>query len=55
MLLACFVLGAFMATIVSNVFGRWSLPGTLLLEGLLLEARTPRSGPSADTALAAHS
>jgi uncharacterized membrane protein YoaK (UPF0700 family) len=35
-LLGCFVFGAFMATIVSNAFGRWSLPATLLLEGLLL-------------------
>jgi uncharacterized membrane protein YoaK (UPF0700 family) len=35
-LLGCFVSGAFAATIVSNVTGRWSLPATLLLEGTLL-------------------
>jgi uncharacterized membrane protein YoaK (UPF0700 family) len=35
-LLACFVFGAFVATIASNVAGRWSLPATLLVEGLFL-------------------
>jgi uncharacterized membrane protein YoaK (UPF0700 family) len=35
-LLTCFVFGAFVATIVSNVAGRWSLPATLLVEGLFL-------------------
>jgi uncharacterized membrane protein YoaK (UPF0700 family) len=35
-LLASFVFGAYVATVVSNVAGRWSLPATLLVEGLFL-------------------
>jgi uncharacterized membrane protein YoaK (UPF0700 family) len=35
-LLACFVLGAFVATLVYPLSGRWHLPAILLLEGVLL-------------------
>jgi uncharacterized membrane protein YoaK (UPF0700 family) len=35
-LLACFVLGAFVASVVYSLSGRWHLPAILLLEGVLL-------------------
>jgi uncharacterized membrane protein YoaK (UPF0700 family) len=35
-LVACFVLGAFLGTLVHAVTGRWNLPTILLIEGILL-------------------
>jgi uncharacterized membrane protein YoaK (UPF0700 family) len=35
-LVACFVLGAFLGTLVHAVSGRWNLPTILLIEGILL-------------------
>ncbi|GAC1328679.1 MAG: YoaK family protein [Beijerinckiaceae bacterium] len=36
LLVACFVIGAFTGTLIASLCGRWSLPATLLLEGVLL-------------------
>jgi uncharacterized membrane protein YoaK (UPF0700 family) len=35
-LLVCFVVGAFLGTIVTSLSGRWNLPTILFMEGLLL-------------------
>jgi uncharacterized membrane protein YoaK (UPF0700 family) len=58
-LLGCFVLGAFAATLVSTWAGRWSFPGLLVVEGLLLAcavllsvAQGPMIAPTAPLAMA---
>jgi uncharacterized membrane protein YoaK (UPF0700 family) len=58
-LLGCFVLGAFGGTLVSTWAGRWSFPGLLVVEGLLLAcavllsvAQGPIIGPTAPLAMA---
>jgi uncharacterized membrane protein YoaK (UPF0700 family) len=58
-LLACFVLGALVATLVYALSGRWQLPAILLLEGVLLGFalafsffQTPMSGTTATLAMA---
>jgi uncharacterized membrane protein YoaK (UPF0700 family) len=58
-LVACFILGAFAATMVTSLSGRWNLPAILLLEGLLLGCalalsfvETPFIGATAPLALA---
>jgi uncharacterized membrane protein YoaK (UPF0700 family) len=58
-LLGCFVLGAFGGTLVSTWAGRWSFPGLLVGEGLLLAcavllsvAQGPIIGPTAPLAMA---
>jgi uncharacterized membrane protein YoaK (UPF0700 family) len=58
-LLACFVLGAFVATLVYALSGRWQLPAILLLEGVLLGFalafsffQTPMFGTTATLAIA---
>src|SRR5947209_14903992 len=58
-LLGCFVLGAFAGTLLSTAAGRWSFPGLLVVEGLLLAcavllsiAQGPMIAPTAPLAVA---
>jgi uncharacterized membrane protein YoaK (UPF0700 family) len=58
-LLVCFVLGAFVGTLVYSLSGRWHLPAIFLLEGLLLGAalifaffQDPVFGPAEPLAIA---